>query len=118
MSKPRFLIVDDEEGIRFLIRTLLEMEGVDKTRIDEAVDGQEAWEKFTSKEGLPYQVLITDTIMPRMNGLQLIEKVLAKFVGVKIVCMSGFNQTIDERADFLQKPFQNDRLWALVKKYA
>lgn len=117
MSETRFLIVDDEEAIRDVIAAILEMGGVSKSRIDEAADGQEAWEKFTSNDAA-YQILITDVKMPRMDGLQLIKNVLARYVGVKIVCLSGTDRIVDSRIDFLPKPFQNDQLWALVKNYA
>jgi two-component system KDP operon response regulator KdpE len=62
----RILVVDDESGIRKVVRDALEREGHE---VETAVDGKEALELC---EGRDFDLVITDLAMPRMSGLELV----------------------------------------------
>ncbi len=68
IQRKKVLLVDDDENIHFVYRTLLENEMFEVT---EAMDGQEALKKIY--EDTP-EIVLCDLMMPRMNGLELVEK--------------------------------------------
>ena len=68
-SEPMVLIVDDSITVRELLKTTFSNAGY---RVEQARDGQEAWEKLRS--GLPCDIVFCDIEMPRMDGLELLER--------------------------------------------
>ena len=109
------LLVEDEEVLRNLIRDLLESKGY---RLHCAAGGEEAL-GILEKIGGRIDLLLTDVMMPRMNGSELVEILLPQFPGLKVIFMSGFtggSTTFIQRslisADviFLQKPFRLNEL--------
>ena len=66
----KILIVDDERAIRNTLKEILEYEN---HQVDEAVDGAEGWEKI--KNGT-YDILLSDIKMPKMDGTELLDKVI------------------------------------------
>jgi len=86
----RILIVDDEEVVRSLIRTVLKHYGHD---VAEAVDGQEAIEMF---EREPADLVMVDLIMPKKNGLDTILEMRAKHPETRFVVMTGALPTLLE----------------------
>ncbi|PKH26388.1 chemotaxis protein CheY [Enterobacterales bacterium CwR94] len=63
----RFLVVDDFTTMRRIVRGLLQEQGFNN--IDEAEDGQVAWQKLQDK---PFDFVITDWNMPNLDGLELL----------------------------------------------
>jgi CheY-like chemotaxis protein len=70
-NEPNVLIVDDEP---FNVEILLEYLEDTGYSLHTAEDGQEAWEKLEADPGL-YDVVILDRMMPRMNGMQVLERI-------------------------------------------
>ncbi|MGC9503655.1 hybrid sensor histidine kinase/response regulator, partial [Baaleninema sp.] len=68
-SEPMVLIVDDSITVRELLSMTFKKSGY---RVEQARDGQEAWDKLRS--GLPCELVFCDMEMPRMNGMELLEK--------------------------------------------
>lgn len=68
-SEPMVLIVDDSITVRSLLEITFTKSGY---RVEQARDGQEAWEKLRS--GLPCDVVFCDLEMPRMNGIELLSR--------------------------------------------
>ncbi|MBL7114312.1 MAG: response regulator [Kiritimatiellae bacterium] len=68
-AKPAVLVVDDEPSVRGVFKLWLEHAGY---QVDEASDGVEALERI---EDGNYQLMFLDLLMPRMNGLQTLQKV-------------------------------------------
>lgn len=68
--EPMVLIVDDSITVRELLSSTFQKAGY---RVEQARDGQEAWEKLRS--GLPCEVVFCDVEMPRMDGLELLSRV-------------------------------------------
>jgi PAS domain S-box-containing protein len=110
------LLVEDEDGVRKLARHVLEMHGY---TVVEASHGREAIEVERNHDG-PIHLLITDVVMPEMSGRNMVEAILPRHPGLKVLYMSGYTdddivryRVTDARDAFLQKPFT---LPALVKK--
>jgi chemosensory pili system protein ChpA (sensor histidine kinase/response regulator) len=69
-SEPMVLIVDDSITVRELLSMTFNKVGY---RVEQARDGQEAWEKLRS--GLPCDIVFCDIEMPRMDGLELLSRI-------------------------------------------
>jgi PAS domain S-box-containing protein len=89
----RVLIVDDADDIRALLRMKLDREDRFEV-VGEAVDGLDAVEKARTLQ--PHLVLL-DMAMPRMDGLQALPLILDAVPGVRVIVLSGFNQSTLER---------------------
>ena len=79
----RILVIEDEDGIRKVLKLLLEKAGY---KVSEASDGKVATELY-SKE--PYDLVITDIFMPNKDGLQVIREIRRDFSKTKLIAMSG-----------------------------
>jgi PAS domain S-box-containing protein len=113
---PTILVVEDEAGIRALVRKILKREGYE---VLEAGSAEEALE-MVAAHGSEVQLLLTDVVLPGMGGRELAEKMVAVVPGVKVLYVSGYTDHEDviaakfpPGARFLQKPFT---LSALVGK--
>jgi PAS domain S-box-containing protein len=102
------LLVEDEKNLRYLARQSLEKQGY---RVIEAADGAVAMQIAATREGVIH-LLLTDVIMPNMNGRELAQRVSEIRPGVKVLYMSGYtenvighNGTLDAGIRLLQKPF-------------
>ena len=69
VTEPRVLIVDDSITVRELLSMTFNKAGY---RVEQARDGQEAWDKL--KSGLPCDIVFCDIEMPRMDGLELLSR--------------------------------------------
>ena len=70
----RILVVDDMAAMRMRISN--QIKGFGFTHIDQAENGQQAWEKIESslKEGNPFKLVVSDWNMPELSGVELLEK--------------------------------------------
>jgi two-component system cell cycle sensor histidine kinase/response regulator CckA len=115
-GKETILIVEDEEAVRRLMSAALEQNGY---RVLIAADGAEALKLIASHTG-PLDLLVTDLLMPGMNGAELTRKVKDRLPDLKVLCISGYAEElrqsgeIDESA-FLQKPFTPQALLRKVR---
>jgi CheY-like chemotaxis protein len=106
----RILIVEDEPTDLAFIRGILELSDHE---IHLAGDGEEAFKKYLRKE---IEVVITDIAMPRVDGLEFIESLLALYPDAKIIAVSarGPDQLLAaKRAGatvLLSKPFGPEQL--------
>ena len=115
---PAILVVDDQALSRTLVRTWLTKAGF---RVQEARDGQEAWERFRS--GQDCHLLLTDLAMPGMDGLELVAKVRRVAPAFPVVILSSREDEDTLRQaqalgvdDFLQKPFDSRALLAALTR--
>lgn len=79
----RILVVDDDEQLRDLLGRTLEREGFTVTT---AADGRAALRALAEE---PVDVLVTDLIMPDMEGIETIQQVRASYPAARIVAVSG-----------------------------
>ncbi len=112
----KILIVDDEKSIRYTLREILEFE---KYKIDEAKDGEEALEMIKSNN---YDVALCDIKMPKMDGIELLEKAMELGKDMQFIMISahGTIETAVEATkkgayDFIQKPPDLNRLLLTVR---
>ena len=79
----RILVIDDEEDIRTIYRTILEREGFE---VEEAADGMQGLNFFRKN---PADLIITDILMPEKEGIETIKEFKKDFPDVKIIAISG-----------------------------
>jgi two-component system, cell cycle sensor histidine kinase and response regulator CckA len=113
------LLVEDEDSIRSLLKILLQSCGY---TVLEAISGDEAVRLAESTRG-SIDLLITDIVLPRMNGKALVERLVASRPAIKVLLISGYSadrlSTLDAwqtNFAFLQKPFKCDVLGNLVRQ--
>ena len=81
--QPSILVIDDDETIRALLRTILEREGY---RVVDAPDGGSGIRRYQES---PTDLVITDLIMPGKEGIETIRDLRREFPHVKIIAVSG-----------------------------
>ena len=111
------LIIDDEEGIRALLRTTLEAAGHE---VVEAANGLIGLELYRLR---PTDLIITDILMPELNGLDMILELTRAFINAKVIAISGAGgeknvldvaKLLGARRTF-QKPFNVPQLLDAVR---
>ncbi|CAH8719788.1 response regulator transcription factor [Paenibacillus thiaminolyticus] len=85
----RVFLVDDEPFIIEGLQTILEWNDYGLSVAGTAENGEDAWEKLQQQ---PVDLIITDIMMPRMTGLQLIEKVKEAHPQTRFIILSGYNE--------------------------
>lgn len=113
---PNILIIDDEKAIRKTLSEILSFEGY---KIDEAVDGEEGLKKYKEKT---YDVVLSDIKMPKIDGLDFLQKALESNPDVPIIMISGHGnietavEAVKKGAyDFIQKPPDLNRLLITIR---
>lgn len=113
------LIVEDEEAVRRLAAKILEKHGY---RVLVAADGDEAID-IVKSHGERIDLLLTDVIMPRIDGRSLYRKIAAFRSDIRILYMSGYTHdvianhgVIEEGFHFIQKPFSFQSLSEKVRE--
>ncbi|MFN5370364.1 MAG: sigma-54-dependent transcriptional regulator [Bacteroidia bacterium] len=112
----KLLIVDDERAIRSTLREILEYEN---HQVEEAVDGAEGWEKI-QKGG--FDILLSDIKMPKIDGTELLDKVIASGIDCPVIMISGHGtietavECIKKGAyDYIAKPLDLNRLMITLR---
>jgi two-component system cell cycle sensor histidine kinase/response regulator CckA len=113
------MLVEDEDAVRLFSARALRNKGY---KVLEAKGGGAAIELFKTAEG-PIDVLITDVVMPDMDGPALVQWVREHRPGMRVICISGyaeetFRKRLDAASDihFLPKPFSLEQLASKVKE--
>ena len=113
------MLAEDNEEVRNLSRTILRKQ---EYTILVAENGAEALTILESYEG-PVHLLLTDVVMPGMNGGDLYVKAAEKYPDLKVLFMSGYTDNIiadhgvlDVGTHFIQKPFSSQALAAKVRE--
>jgi DNA-binding NtrC family response regulator len=115
----RVLVVDDDAGVRYTIREILEEDGHE---VDEAEDGAAALARL---DAAPAPLVVTDLRMPRLDGMALLRELAARTPAPRVVVVTahGSERHAVEamRAgawDYFRKPFEPDDLRAVVRRAA
>ncbi len=112
------LVVDDETAVRRFAARVLEREGY---VVLEAKDGIDALELFGQKD-LSVDVVVSDIVMPRLNGVELMQALVVSHPDIPVILMSGFatgalaELGIAAPCAILSKPFPSDRLVEEVRR--
>lgn len=121
MNKERIIVVDDDPDVLFMIVVSLRQKGYE---VEEATNGLEAIEKLRTQE--QFSVMLTDLMMPGMNGLtllrethkldELLEVVMVTAVGTLETAIAALRE--DGAFDYILKPFESLNQLAVVVERA
>ncbi len=110
------LIIDDEKAIRKTLTEILSFEGY---KLDEAADGEEGLKKFKEKA---YDVVLCDIKMPKLDGIEFLQKAAEASPDVPIIMISGHGnietavEAVKKGAyDFISKPPDLNRLLITIR---
>jgi DNA-binding NtrC family response regulator len=110
------LIIDDEKAIRKTLTEILSFEGY---KLEEAADGEEGLRKYREKT---YDVVLCDIKMPKIDGLDFLQKAVEINADVPIIMISGHGnietavEAVKKGAyDFIQKPPDLNRLLITIR---
>ncbi len=115
--RPRILVADDEEGIRFVLREILTREGY---WVEEAVDGQQALDKASVA---PFDLAILDLRMPKKDGMTVLRELKRLHPRIIVLIITAFGsgkvarEAILEGAyDYFTKPFDLQEIRIVVRR--
>ncbi len=114
------LVVDDEPSVLALVRTMLWRAGY---TVLEASGGQQAM-LLAAEQAAPIQLLLTDVLMPDMNGYDLAEKFTSQYPQAKVLFMTGYRDKVVlestgrplDNAPLIRKPFTAFNLIAKIEE--
>ncbi len=115
-AKPRILLVDDEQSIIDTLTVLLKREGFE---VLSALSGEEAISKLAETP----DVVLTDIRMPKVSGIDVLSATRSRYPDIAVVMMTAqasLQSAIDAVNQgafyYVQKPFTNDELLAILRK--
>jgi len=118
MGIETILLVEDEAIVRRIARRILKRMGYTVLEADNGLAALEAAQKFDGTIDL----LLTDVVMPKMNGRQLAQEMQQQYPGIKILFASGYTDNViahhgilDEGLNFIGKPYSTQGLAQRVR---
>ncbi|MDR1128567.1 MAG: response regulator, partial [Treponema sp.] len=115
-AAARILIIDDEQGIRRTLASIMEDEGYQAFTAEDALVGLE----ILQKEAV--NIVFLDVLLPKMGGMEALEEIRREWPDVEIVVISGHaNVDMAVKAvklgafDFLEKPLSLDRILTVCR---
>ena len=113
------LIAEDDDSLRKLLRSTLKKYGY---KVLDAGNGEEAIEICNSYDGL-IQLMITDVVMPKMNGKEAVDRIHLLYPQLKVIFMSGYTDetishhgVLDPGLNFIEKPFKPEKLARKIRE--
>ncbi|MBA3348513.1 MAG: response regulator [Actinobacteria bacterium] len=110
-GSERIIVVEDDPSLGSMVKRMLEARGYEITVADTPV------EALALADDRSFDLLVTDVVMPEMNGRQLSERLASDAPGMRVLFMSGYSEdellargVIDKHLRFLPKPFSVDQL--------
>ncbi len=118
IQTPSILLVDDEDGVRLVVSRVLKSKGF---KVTECANAEQALSVLSSRSD--FDLLLTDMIMPGMDGETLIKKAREAYPNMKSLLMSGYSEDMarhgsseNKDLEFLVKPFELNQLLDKVKE--
>lgn len=112
------LIAEDEEIVRFFLKKILEKAGY---KVIVAADGEEAMARFRERDD--FSLVLSDVVMPRKNGNELLAEMRKVNPGIKVLFISGYTADIiqkcgivDEHVAFITKPISRNNLLQKIRE--
>ena len=110
------LVIDDERPIRSALREILEFE---KFKVDDAEDGSQGLGLVAKNK---YDIILCDIKMPKMDGLEVLQKIMEKGIDTPVVMISGHGnvETVVDALkkgafDFIEKPLDLNRILVTIR---
>lgn len=122
MSKPKVLIVDDEDALTFLLESELEAEGF---QVQCAGDGDEAIELIRSKseQGEKFDVILLDIKMPKVGGFEVLKFVKSEAPETKVIMVTVYHDLENAiqsmrlgASDFVSKPYDLNEILTSINR--
>ena len=117
-GKETLLVVDDEEDVLDIMREALEEHGYKVFATNDSTVALDIYRRIFHETAL----VITDVVMPRMDGTELIRQIKKINPAVKVLAVSGYSKYVAEKEaireieGFLQKPFESYYLLSVVRR--
>jgi PAS domain S-box-containing protein len=112
------LVVEDEEIVRMFMKKILERAGY---KVIIAVNGEDAVARFREHDDI--SLVLSDVVMPRKNGKEMLDEIRKIKSGVKVVFISGYAADVmhkkgmfEEGTEFITKPFKKDDLLQKIRE--
>jgi CheY-like chemotaxis protein len=119
LGSETVMLVEDDESVRTLVQTMLETKGYEVL----AAAGAEEAERMCAARSGGVDLLLTDVVMPEVNGRVLAERLAALSPSMRILFMSGYSDEavyrhgeISPNASFIEKPFTDRTLARKVRE--
>ena len=116
-TKPKILVVEDDDSMQDFLTTFLEREGYD---VEWASHGGIAQEALGQR---PFDVVITDIIMPEVDGVEVLDFVKEQYPDTSVIIMTGrssVRQAVElirrGADDYFKKPFDIDEMLHVIRK--
>ena len=113
------LLVEDDETVRKMTTEMLELIGYDVRAVQSSSEAIE----LCADKNVHVDIVLSDVIMPKLNGQEMMESIKSLRPGIKALFMSGYSSEIisqkgvlEEKVHFLQKPFDVTRLASKIKE--
>ncbi len=108
------LLVEDEEGVRRVLETMLKRHGYQVLSSSSSADALALGARHTGE----IHLLITDVVMPGMSGRRMAEHMLTQRPGMRVLFVSGYGEPLEAQANtaFLQKPFKTEDLALKIRE--
>lgn len=101
----RILVIDDDESMRSLLRAILEPQGYD------VIEAENGYEALLCYQAEPADLVITDMLMPVMDGVELITKLQHDFPWVKVIAISGGRRALETARTLTPHTFEKPFSW-------
>jgi len=118
-GKETILLVEDEDGVRFLAHQVLAGCGY---RVLDADNGQETL-RVSSRHRERIDLVVTDVVMPRLGGREVVERLAGRHPGIRVLFLSGYTDdavvrhgVLEAEVQFLHKPFSPAALARKVRE--
>jgi two-component system, cell cycle sensor histidine kinase and response regulator CckA len=118
-GRETILLVEDEDMVRDMLKEVLLMHGYE---VHVAEHGKEALQLYKEQDG-QFDLVLTDVVMPMMNGRELAEAILKISPNQSILYLSGYSDgdmlrhgLLESNSAFLQKPFRTETLLAKLRE--
>ncbi len=113
----KILLADDDSSVRRVLQFKLEKKGF---KVDTAADGLQALEAI---KATPYDLLLSDIRMPKMDGIELLNEAKAAQPAIKVILITAHatvNQAVQAvklgAFDYITKPFEDEELFVAIEK--
>ena len=115
----RIMVIDDESIVGKRLKPALEKDG---SVVETFENGKDALERFEQER---FDIVITDVRMDEIDGIEVLEKVLAKSDRTKVIMITGYatvemarEALVKGAYDFIAKPFKPNDLRAIIERAA